>query len=234
MSKAILGMVAVLCLVGSASAALLVDLPMDAQITHATKTTTQSPNGDAFYSPSFSDPDTMSFEDEGEGGFVRHHASGGNWWYQYADLDLAGIGAVDLSPAGAQISFDTRFFQHPQTNTNPYGDAPVFLRLYTYDLNEADPPYVGHRDYGIVYGVQFGDLPHPDWTTVVLNIDDDLAVSSEFFDVTNVTRVRFYGTDWQGGGDDFIDVRNLAITPEPTSLVLLGMAGLGLVMRRRR
>jgi len=33
------------------------------------------------------------------------------------------------------------------------------------------------------------------------------------YDQSKITRLRFYGTDWAGGGDDFIDVKNFKIVP---------------------
>jgi hypothetical protein len=52
------------------------------------------------------------------------------------------------------------------------------------------------------------------------------------FDPTQVNRMRFYGTNWSGGGTDFRDFKNFVITPEPASLVLLALGGLALIRRR--
>jgi len=161
------------------------------------------------------------------------------------DLNLAGITipgyGLDLSGSGATMSFDTRFYQDPQTNTNPYVDAPVFLRIYTYDTD--GDTYLGHRDYSIVYATQspWSDSPYPTWTNVTVNFNST-AYSQEYsFDITNVSRIRFYGTDWSGTGDDFVDFRKLTIddgisapVPEPATMLLLGLGLIGLAGVRRK
>jgi hypothetical protein len=100
---------------------------------------------------------------------------------------------------------------------------------------------VGHREYGIFYATQRGDAPHPDWTHKIVPLSDNaLWPYSEggTFDPTNVTRMRFYGTDWSGTGQDFMDVKNLMITgvPEPSLAAVLGLGLFGLlpVVRRRK
>ncbi|MFZ7112939.1 MAG: PEP-CTERM sorting domain-containing protein [Desulfatiglandales bacterium] len=166
------------------------------------------------------------------------------WWYQYVDLNLAGIttpgNGLDLSSPDATLSFETRFYQDSQTNTNPYGDAPVFLRIYTYDTD--GDTYLGYRDYSIVYATQnpWSDQPYPTWTTVTVDLNDiGSYTDGGTFDITNMSRVRWYGTDWSGGGDDFVDFRNLTINtgapiPEPATMILLGSGLLGLAGLRRK
>jgi len=221
-------------------------IPMDQQINLGYTYNSQSPGGNAIY-PAFNS-DTITFE-SGTPGFTRHNlASGGgagSWWYQYVDLNLAGIttpgDGLDLSGSGSTISFDTRFYQDPQTNTNPYVDAPVFLRIYTYDTD--GNAYLGHRDYSIVYATQppWNDSPYPTWTNVTVNVNSTTYSDGGTFDVTNVSRVRFYGTDWSGTGDDFVDFRKLTIddgisspVPEPATMLLLGLGLMGLAGVRRK
>jgi len=200
----------------------------------------QSPFGDAIY-PAFTS-DTQTFEST-EGGFNRHNmvTVPGGWWYQYLDLNLAGITTpghgLDLSLAGSKIEFDTRCFQDPQLNTDPYGDAPVFFRVYTYAAD--GDTYLGHRDFSIVYATQapWSDDPYPAWTHVTIDINGSSFTDGGTFDPANVSRIRWYGTDWAGGGTDFVDLRNVTITPvpEPSSFLLLaaGLAGLAFLARRR-
>jgi len=235
--RTILFAVAALLAVGTAALALPVSIPMDAQINLGYTYNTQSPSGDAIY-PAFN-TDTQTFF---PGSHVRHSlvagGGAGGWYYQYVDLNLAGIttpgNGLDLSAPGSTVTFDTRYYQNAETNTNPYGDAPVFLRLYTYGAD--GNTYLGYRDYSIVYATQpdWNNPPYPTWTTVTVDVNNAPNISDGgTFDVTNVSRVRWYGTDWSGAGDDFVDFKNLVITPEPTALVLLTLGG-ALLARRRR
>ncbi|MBI4580455.1 MAG: PEP-CTERM sorting domain-containing protein [Planctomycetes bacterium] len=221
---------------------VLASVPMNQQINLGYGYNSQSPGGDAIYVPSFSGTDTQTIYGDGvlePQGFTRHNLRTlpGTWWYQYVDLNLAGItvpgAGLNLSNAGATVEFDTRYFQDPETNTNPYGDAPVFVRLYTYAAD--GNTYLGHRDYSIVYATQppWSNPPYPTWTHVTVSVAAGVGADGGVFDVTNVSRIRFYGTDWASGGFDFVDFKNLVITPEPASLALLGLGGLALLRRRR-
>lgn len=226
----VLVIVAMAVAVPAAMGQLLV-VPMNAQI-NVGGTSSQSPSGNAIYPAFNSDTQTIYADGALEPqGFTRHKmtTTPGGWWYQYLDLKLAGISGLDLSAPDATISFDTRYFQDAETNTNPYGDAPVFLRAYSYAAD--GNTLIGYRDYGIVYGTQapWNNPPYPTWTTVTVNVaggtDSGLVTS-------NVNRIRWYGTDWSGGGFDFVDFKNVVITPEPATMILLGLGGL--LLRRRR
>jgi uncharacterized protein (TIGR03382 family) len=172
----------------------------------------------------------LTFETDGVDGWARNTMPGNNWYYLYTDFELAGLGPLDLTQGGT-IEFDVRYFQDPDTNGDPYADAPVFAKIYTYD---DDGNYLGSRDYGIVYATQNGDDPYPTWTHVTIDIDDPDATDDGLLDLADITKIRWYGTDWQGTGDDFVDVRNLVITtiPGPGSLALIALGAA--VIRRRR
>lgn len=223
-------------------------VPMDSQINLGlTYNVSQSPGGDAIYIPPFNSGDTQTFMPAGGSephGWVRHNMNkvagggAGGWWYQYLDLNLAGISTptkgLDLSAPGTKIEFDARYFQDFETNPNVYKDAPIFLRLYTYADN--GDTYVGYKDFGIVYATQapLSNPQYPEWTHVVVDVNNATGTSTGgTFDITNVSRIRWYGTDWSGGGNDFVDLKRLAVTPEPGSLALLALAGFGVVRRRR-
>lgn len=237
--RTILLAVAALLVVGTAALAQPATVEMNAQINLGYTYNSQSPGGDAIYPAFTSDTQTIFADGEMEAeGFTRHNliTVPGGWWYQYVDLNLAGIttpgNGLNLSAADSTVTFDTRYYQGGE-NTNPYGDAPVFLRLYTYGPD--GNTYLGHRDYSIVYATQdpWNNPPYPTWTTVTVNVNTTAYTDGGTFDVSNVSRIRWYGTDWSGMGQDFVDFKNLVITPEPTALVLLALGGV-LVARRRR
>ncbi len=236
---------AVIGLVSGAFAQVIYDIPLDAQI-NIGRSTGQSPTGDAIYDPFGAPPDTMLFmADEPPDGYTRHLIDGGgagSWAYMYFDFYLAGETNDWIDITGAiELSFDTRFFNDPMTNTNPYGDAPVFVRLYTYDIDPATGEYdlyQGHRDFGIVYATQapWSDPPFPTWTHVVIDPNDATTYTEGgVFDKTKVSRMRFYNTDWSGTGDDFVDYKNLIIAvPEPSTIAMFGVGLMSLLALRRR
>lgn len=173
--------------------------------------------------------DSISFLSEDGDGFVRLKMAGNAWAYIYLDTVLAGLGPVDLSAAGSAIEFDCRYYQDEATNTNPYGDAPIFFRAYTYDVNtggyDTGANLIGYKDWGIVYGVVRGnpddptwnDPPHPEWTHVVITKLDGPASQGDFQE-NAITRVRWYMTDWAGTGDDFVDIKNVVFRSGPGAL----------------
>ncbi|MBI4579391.1 MAG: putative Ig domain-containing protein, partial [Planctomycetes bacterium] len=205
----------------TALSAPLVDIPMNAQINLGYTYNTQSPSGDAIYVPSFSGIDTQTIYADGAlepEGFTRHNllSDPGGWFYHYIDFNLAGITVpgtgLDLSAICARVEFDVRYYQDPNTNTNQYGDAPVFLRLYTY-ANDGNT-YLGHRDFSIVYATQspWNDPPYPEWTHIVVYVNKPGSFTEGgTFAITDVSRIRWYGTDWAGHGDDFVDFKNFQI-----------------------
>ncbi len=239
--RTILMAVAALLAVGTAALAVpLASVPMNTQINLGYTYSSQSPSGNAIY-PAFNSDTQTIFPDEAmeAQGFTRHNLTTvpGGWWYQYVDLNLAGVtvpgAGLNLSAAGSTVEFDARYFQGGE-NTNPFGDAPIFVRLYNYAAD--GNTYVGHRDYGIVYGPNSTNPPYgawyPTWWHVTIDVNATPHTDGGTFDVTNVSRIRWYGTDWSGMGQDFVDLKNLVITPEPTSLVLLALGGLLLARRR--
>ena len=87
-----------------------------------------SPNGDAIYV--LKAQDEIEFRDDEPQGYTRHHLGGMDSFQTYVDLNLAGIGSVDLSGSDATIEFDIRFFQDPYSNSAPYVESSVSVRLY--------------------------------------------------------------------------------------------------------
>ena len=128
--------VCALALVGApAGAVVLVDIPLDQQIT-----------GDAIYVPAGLNG-SLSFKpaappDEPEG-WCRNSVGPGWYYGPYVDFVQAGMGTLNLAHPSSTLEVDCRYFQGGE-NTNPYGDAPIFLRLYSF----ANPEMTvgGYRD----------------------------------------------------------------------------------------
>ncbi|HOJ75948.1 MAG TPA: PQQ-binding-like beta-propeller repeat protein [Phycisphaerae bacterium] len=187
----------------------LVDLPMDQQVDIGMGNAIYG-EGDAQNFISFHPADPDNGEPEG---WARLNIKVSGWYYGPSVDFVKAIGRpIDISECQTTLSVDLRYFQGGG-NTNPYGDAPIFLRLMTY--NEQNSALVGYRDYSIIYATQRGDPPYPTWTTKEVKLNDltfqDYTESGSF-DPTKVHRLRFYGTDWAGKGDDFVDVKNLVIS----------------------
>lgn len=214
-----------------AFATTLVDIKLDQQINIGL--------GDAIYSQTTDA--TLSFVDDGTNKFARSALKGGGWYYSpRIDLVKAGIGSVSFADPLTVLSIDLRYFQGGD-NTNPYGDAPVFLRIYSYD----GATLLGYRDYGIIYGPNMTQDPdkYPNWKTVKVFLNDstknaytDTNSSGTGFNIGSVNQLRFYGTDWAGKGQDYMDAKNLKVetVPEPATMAVLGLGALALIKRRRK
>lgn len=181
----------IIFLVAPLSAATIVDIPLDQQINIGL--------GDAITG-------YTSFESDPDGGFMRRNLTAGQGagdYYDgpYVDLVNAGYGPyVDMSAEGTTIEYTARYCQD-YGNSNPYGDAPIFVKLIDSSGR--------NRELGMSYG------PNPDphyssWITIT----DDMSAAWETdpdFDLSQVAAVTFWGTDWAGTGGDFIDIKNLKV-----------------------
>lgn len=165
----------------------------------------------------------LSFETDGSDGWTRVLAQGANWYHgPRIDLNLAGVGPISVA-GGGTLEFDARYFQDPVTNPSPNEDAPIFVRLYSSD--EAGT-ITGYRDYGMVYQTSLGwactpVAQYPNWQHISVDLGNlagdpncdgtpDVADFGDF-DAARVTAIHFYGTDWSGTGDDFVDFKNLVL-----------------------
>ena len=168
--------------------------------------------------------DKLTYENEGGVGFARLHlvadnGMGGYYFGPRVDLPLAGIGPLDVGLPGSIIEFDARYYQEGATNATPYGDAPV--------------------------GVGISDGKYTAWTKVLSfwhandwqHISFDAGTYADWgfgdptlLDRTHIVAISFWGTDWQGGGDDHVDFKSLRITtvPEPSTILLVGFGLIGM------
>lgn len=189
-------------------------------------------------------PDKVTFASDSSGGFARFPLGGGDYyWGPVIDLVKAGLGSVDLSDPNASIEFDARYYQdpanYPPGTPSTSKDAPIGVLL----MSPTD---------AIAYGYPFhsgaGDPLYPTWVHVTLyvNRDGSPKVGSGVWwgvrNLTGISSVLFWGTDWVGKGSDFIDVRNFRANPkaipeiDPVGMgsVLAVVGGaLGLLERRR-
>jgi len=185
----------------TAFSATLVDIPLDQQINIGL--------GDAIW-------DHSSFGTDPGGGYVRldlTSGEGAGGWYfaPHVDLVKAGYGPyVDMSGSDITIQYTARYFQGGG-NTNPYGDCNIMVQLF--DVNG--------RSRGL--GTSYGPRPNPTypaWITCTDNMTADWPNNADF-DPSKVTSVTFFGTDWAGVGNDFVEIRNFRIlnsqarNPEP-------------------
>jgi hypothetical protein len=120
------------------------------------------------------------------------------------DLVKAGYGPyVDLSGTDTAIEYTGRYFQG-YGNTNPYGDAPIMIMLTDFQGRKAG------------LGISYGPKPNPSYAAWITCIDD-MSTAGNWpndtgFDLSKVVQVSFFGTDWAGIGNDFIDLKNMKIT----------------------
>lgn len=221
----------VACASVASYATTLVDIKLDQQINIGL--------GDAIYSQTADA--TLSFVDDGTNKYAHSALKGGGWYYSpRIDLVKAGIGSISCADPLTALNIDLRYFQGGD-NTDPYGDAPVFLRMYSYD----GATLLGYRDYGIIYGPNMKSDPdkYPNWKAVQVFLNDstknpytDTNSSGAGFSIGNINQIRFYGTDWAGKGQDYMDAKNLKIetVPEPATMAVLGLGALALIKRRRK
>ena len=133
--------------------------------------------------------------------------------YDVADVFAAGTAAdddvTDVAALGAPL-----FESQPLTLVDSLGSAFTVLKFNVADLQLA--PKAGPAGYGIML---FNDTAEVAFKWGGEQDNDLLPTGRSYSDST---------TSWSEGGDF-----SLAIVPEPTSMVLLGLGGL-LALRRRR
>jgi len=218
-----MSVVASLCLTAPNARGEVYRFPLDQQIDIG--------RGSAIYYPA---SPHLTFESEPEGGFARMHLTAGNgrggyYWGPYVSLPRAGLQYLDLSNKRSTVEFDARYFQSPSTNTNPYFDAPVFVILWDTDYKSVGTHAFYWRTYEWQH-ISFHPATYSPWYW-----------GDPTINLSRITQIGFYGTDWAGTGDDYVDFKNLTISAVPEidpagvgSVVALITGGLALLERRRK
>jgi hypothetical protein len=223
----------------------IIEIPLDQQINLGLPGTADSPNGDAIYVPTWNHEDSIEFRSDEAEGYCRlwigtdpndPNAQPGWWYGPYIDFTLAGYDELIMSGHNALLEYDCRY-QQGDNNEDPFADAPIAARLYTYDV--PGDAYQGHISYDYPYQTGAGNLcdpkplGYPEWWHVVVDLDD---LNADFWcdgtpdvytggawDLGRIARMRFFGTDWFGAYygpcDDWIDVKNFKLTLYPPPCV---------------
>ncbi len=175
-------------------------IPFDAQI-------------DTGAGPAITPASQWTFEppDDTLDNFGRFHLyagqGGGGWYYSVVDFTKAGFGTINISSCYARMNIDVRYYQEQGT----YADAPVVARFY--DTAGKVRSWWFHRDTA--------DVHYPTWQhhEVYLNNNTMSPPTAGWFDAdfnpAAVTKVEFFGTDWSGTGNDYVDLNNLVISNDP-------------------
>ncbi len=172
-------------------AAVIASLPLDSQI-------------DIGLGPAITGH--QAFGSENGIGFVQRNLTQGNgagtmWYGPDINLTKAGYGPyVDLSKQGARIEFTARYFQG-NGNSKPYDDAPIMVKIV--DAN-------GKTAW---LGTAYGPKPNPTypaWLTATKSVSG----APSNVDKSKIVTVGFYGADFFGTGNDFVQIRNLRLVDD--------------------
>jgi hypothetical protein len=148
---------------------------------------------------------TYNFWPEGEGPSP--------WFYvnRYAG------GEVDISEA-VRFECDVRFHQE---GSAPYANAWLGVRL-------GSPGYGEYfHDPLVVIGVVPPESTGDEW----VHVGFDISLAAPFMDLAHFDGFEFFGTyDNDAPSVDYVDMDNVVFTPEPASLLLLGLVT---ALRRR-
>ncbi|MBU0639008.1 MAG: PEP-CTERM sorting domain-containing protein [Planctomycetes bacterium] len=140
----------------------------------------------------------------------------GGWWYVNTYT-----GEIDVSAA---VDFEADVRWH-QAGSTPYANAWIAVRLGSPGFGE-----YFHDPFFIVGSVPPGSVGD-EWYRMSFPLS--LAVDAGM-DLSHFDGFEFYASfdDPGGEGLDWVDFDNVAFTPEPTSLLLLGL-GCAVLARRR-
>lgn len=210
---------------------LPVELPMDEQVNHDLP----------FYDPAWDliqeepslPPDNVDagwLEFLGDPDFcTRFNLYGGSYYAgPTVRLENDCYGPIDVT--NAYIRFEARYYQdvNPLFPRDPpaYSDAPIGIRFRNANLTDYAALGVGNPELGgpgitWLYGPSVPvSERYPLWKTcggkiTLVDVRADRYGRTADFDPTQVTMIEFVGTDWSGYSADFLDLKNLLISPDP-------------------
>ncbi len=185
-----------------------VDIPMDAQINNGLGDVIYTPTGDDLNAFWAAGDFTDNYIGEDPGGNSIDHTialiiPGGGWYYgPQIDLLAACYGAVDMSGDGAQVEFEAAYVFPPP----PGEDHPIGLTLFD--------AYGNRRFFGMYQNADTWESRLHTMDVYDTNVD----FSDEAFDPSLVVKAQFWGTNWNGTGQSYLQLRNFLMTPGTSPL----------------
>lgn len=150
--------------------------------------------------------------------------SGAHFYAPNLDFEIYNGGTVNAAVAGATIEFDVRYYEEAsgENGEQPYDPGQCELDVTLVDVNGASWTWIDAFD---------NPTPHGEWHHLSLDLADTAGTAG--FDLSQLSGMEFHGYNSRWCWQDHVDLDNLSIVPEPTTLSLFALALLGLIRRTR-